>query len=141
MIINNLANIREASELKQEDMAKILGVSQSNYSRWETNKEFIPLKKLNILCNHFKVSMDYVFNFNRINTWNKKLKTDNYLIGNRIKEFRKKNNLTQKDLANFLNTSQSTVSAYESGKTILLTSFAYQICSYYKISLDWLCGN
>ena len=54
---------------------------------------------------------------------------------------RKEFNITQTDLANYLNTTHSTISAYESGKTMLLTSFAYQICNKYNISLDWLCGR
>ena len=60
MIHERLLDIREEANLKQEDMAEILKVSQSNYSRWENGKELIPLVKLNILCNYFKVSMDYV---------------------------------------------------------------------------------
>lgn len=63
------------------------------------------------------------------------------LIGFRLKTTRKKNFDTQVDLANFLKTSQSTVSAYESGKTLLLTAFAIQIVERYNISLDWLCGR
>ena len=62
-------------------------------------------------------------------------------IGKRLREFRQKNNLSQNDLAKILNTSHSTISAYENGKTILLTVFAYQICNKFKISLDWLCGR
>ena len=76
---------------------------------------------------------------------NKKIKT-NYLIvcdskyiGCRLKEFRKNHHLTQVKLANFLCTTHSTISAYESGKTLLLTAFAYQICKTYSISMDWLC--
>ena len=53
-----LLDIRIEADLRQIDMAKILKVSQSNYSRWESGQEFIPLRKLNILCNHFNISMD-----------------------------------------------------------------------------------
>jgi DNA-binding XRE family transcriptional regulator len=69
-------------------------------------------------------------------------------IKKEIKEFfkratkndRKKNNLTQKELAIFLNTTPSTICAYEKGKTLILTSFAYQICKKYNISMDYICG-
>ena len=40
-----------------------------------------------------------------------------------------------------LNTTHSTISAYESGKTKLLTIFAIEIVKKYNISLDWLCGR
>ena len=61
--------------------------------------------------------------------------------GQRLKEFRKSNEITQTELANILNTTQSTISAYESGKTTLLTAFALEIVNKYNISLDWLCGR
>ena len=35
--------------------------------------------------------------------------------------------ISQQALADLLNTSHSTISAYESGKTLILTAFAYQI--------------
>lgn len=49
--------------------------------------------------------------------------------------------LTQKELALHLNTTQSTISANENGKTKLLTAFAIQIVYKYNVSLDWICGR
>lgn len=138
-----LFDIREINDLSQEKMAKKLQVARQNYSFWETGTKFIPLKHLNNFCNIFDISMDYILKLNdlkhnnliKINTLDKKE------IGKRIKEIRIKNNVTQKELANILNTTQSTISAYEAGKTLVITSFAYQICKYFNISLDWLCGR
>lgn len=53
MYYEKLFDIRIDADLTQEGIAKILGVTQENYSRWETGKEFIPLSKLNVLCNYF----------------------------------------------------------------------------------------
>ena len=131
-----LLDIRKDYELNQKEMAEILKVSQSNYSRWENGKELIPLKKLNLLCNHFNTNMDYIVGISRNSKTIKKYQLDNKIIGSRLKEFRKKNQITQVQLANFLNTTHSTISAYESGKTTLLTAFALQIINKYKISLD-----
>ena len=58
MIGERLSDIRFDANLTQIDMAKKLKTSQANYSRWESNKELIPLKKLNLLCNYF-----YIFLF------------------------------------------------------------------------------
>ena len=69
--------------------------------------------------------------------------TDEYyydIIRDNIKKYRKEKNLTQKELALFLNTTPSTVCAYEKGKTLILTSFAYQICKRYNVSMDYICG-
>ena len=60
MDFSRLLSIREDNDLKQSDMAKILNVEQSNISRWENNKEIIPLDKLNMYANYFKVSIDYL---------------------------------------------------------------------------------
>lgn len=135
-----LFDIRELNDYSQEEISKLLKVSRQNYSFWETGTKFIPLKHLNNFCNIFNVTMDYVLKLssNNIKT-NKIKKISKKEIGKRLKEIRNNNNITQKELAAFLNTTQSTISAYEKGKTLILTSFAYQICKKYNISMDYLC--
>ena len=54
---------------------------------------------------------------------------------------REENSLTLRTLADELSTTSSTISAYETGKTLILTAFAYQICKKYKVSLDYLVGR
>lgn len=142
MILVKIKDLREEYDLTQLKMSEIMNVSKSNYARWETNESIIPLKHLNNLCNYFNVSMDYITGLSKEKNYiiiNKKLNKE--LIGKRLKEFRENNNLTQEELAKQINTSHSTISAYESGKTILLTAFAYDICKKYNISLDYLCGR
>lgn len=141
MNFEKLKDIREDNDLKQSDIAEILKTTQSNYSRWENGTELIPLKKLAIFCDYFDISMDYIIGLTRNNKGNGKHNINPDTIGENLKTLRKKNNITQKDLAKLLNTSQSTISAYESGKTTLLTAFALEIVNKYKISLDWLCGR
>ena len=141
MMSERLLDIREDANLNQEEMAEILKTTQSNYSRWETGTQLIPLEKLNLLCNYFDVSMDFVVGLTRNKNGNGKHKLDPKVIGKNIKTLREKNNITQTDLANLLNTTQSTISAYESGKNLIIISFVVQIINKYKISLDWLCGR
>ena len=83
--------------------------------------------------------MDYITRLERNNIETKKIKLAKNLIGKRIKLLRKELHLTQKDIANLLHTTQSTISAYESGETLIIIAFAYQICKAYNVSLDWLC--
>ena len=138
---NRLIDIREEADMKQEEMAQILKTTQSNYSRWENNTEFIPLKKLTLLCNYFDINMDYIFGLTDKRNSNGKHNLDLKTLSKNLRLIRKQNHLTQTDLANLLHTSQSTISAYEAGKTILLTVFAVEICKTYHVSLDWLCGR
>lgn len=141
MLFERLLDIRIEADLTQEEIAEILKTPQSNYSRWENGKELIPLKKMTELCNYFNLSMDYVIGIKREHNGNGKHLLDSREIGSRLRCFRKKYNITQCQLAKLLHTSQSTISAYESGKTIILTAFALQIVYKYHVSLDWLCGR
>lgn len=141
MNFERLQSIREDHDLKQIDIANVLNVKQVNISNWERSKEVIPLNKLNKLSNYYNVSLDYLSGLS-----NKQKKTNtcdlnSKIVGNNLRNFRREKEMTQVELASFLNTTHSTISAYESGKTLILTSFAYQICKKYNISLDWLCGK
>ncbi len=142
MLLIKIKDLRDLNDLNQIKMAEIMGVSKSTYGRWETDEAIIPLTHLNNLCNYFNVSMDYITGLNSEKNYiitNKKINKE--LIGKRLKSFRKTSGLTQEQLAAELNTSHSTISAYENGKTMLLTAFAYDIAKKYNISLDWLCGR
>lgn len=142
MIFEKLKNLRENNDLTQRQIALKLNVSKSTYNRWETGETFIPLKHLNNLCNFYNLSMDYIVNLsNNKNYDNVKNEINKKIIGKRIFYLRKKFNLSQNDLAKLLNTSHSTISAYENGKTLILTVFAYSIATKFNISLDWLCGR
>ena len=142
MNFERLFFLREEKDLTQEDIGKILNVSRVAISQWETNKEIVPLKKLNAYANYFNVSLDYIVQISNVKEYkiiNKSL--DSKIVGKRILYIRHKFGLTQKELANNLNTTHSTISAYETGKTLILTVFAYQICVKYNVSMDWLCGK
>ncbi len=136
LINDSLRILREQNGLNQKDIASILNITQPNYSRWETNEKVIPLNKLNHLCNYFHLNMDYLFGLDKKKVMQSDNILDKKLIGHNLKMFRIKNNLTQKDIANFLNTTQSTIWAYENGKTLILTSFVYQLALKYHFSID-----
>ena len=135
-----LKEVREDHDLTQNDIGKLLSISRQNYSRWETGEKIIPLKHLDTLSNYYQISFDYLCGLSKENNY-KKSNISKEKIGNRLKEFRKEKNVTQKELATVLNTTHSTISAYESGKTTLLTIFAYEIAKKYNISMDWICGK
>lgn len=58
-----LRDLREDNDEKQETVAKLLGVSQTYYSRIELGKVPLPLDKFIKLCIHYKVSADYILGF------------------------------------------------------------------------------
>ena len=141
---NRLLNMREKYELNQSDIGKIVGVDNTVICKWKKGIEIIPLKHLNTISNYYNVSMDYLLKLSNEKNYDKYLNINELnkeKMGKRIKIFRQEYNLSLRALAKELNTTSSTISAYETGKTIILTSFAYQICKKYHISLDWLCGK
>ena len=139
-----LFDLREYKDLSQIKLADYLGITQQTYSLWEKGTKIIPLKHLNNLSNFYEISMDYIVGLTdeKNNSGIIKLtELNKNEIGSRIKKIREDNNLTLRDLAKELNTTSSTISAYETDKTLILTAFAYQICIKYNVSLDWLCGK
>lgn len=58
--IEKLRALREDNDLTQEDIAKILGTSQTMYARYEREANELPIRHLVTLCKYYKVSSDYV---------------------------------------------------------------------------------
>ena len=101
-------------------MAKKLGVSRAYYSLCETNTKFMTLNRLNDFCNIFQVDIDYVYYLtNKKNNTKKINKINPKTVGNNLCTILKFNNVTQKKIAQFLNTTQSTISSYCNGHTII----------------------
>ncbi len=140
---NKLRELRENNDLSQIQIAQILNIDNSVYAKYEKEYEIIPIKYLNILCNYFNISIDYLFGFNEEKEYKGKInKIINEIeIGKRLKEFRKENKLTQSKLATILNTAQPVITNYENGKHLIATPFLYTICKKYHISADYLLGK
>ncbi len=58
----------------------------------------------------------------------------------RLKEIRKENNITQKEVANVLNVERSTYTGWENGKNTIPLKQLIKICNYYKCSIDYMTG-
>ena len=134
--------IRENKNLTQKDIANILEITRGLYAQYEIADKIIPISHLNTISNYFNISIDYLLDLNSKQKYPKsKKEIDIEKFSMRLKEFRKENKLTQEKLAKNLNTSHSVISSYESGKTLILTSFLYTICKKYNISADYLLGK
>ncbi len=55
-----IKDLREDAEKSQEEIAKILGTSQSYYAQYENGKRPIPLERMIILAKYYNVSLDYL---------------------------------------------------------------------------------
>lgn len=55
-----IRDLREASGLKQKDMAEILNCSQQVYSNYELGQRDLPTEILIRLSQYYQVSVDYI---------------------------------------------------------------------------------
>jgi len=58
MYFQRLRDMREDADLKQENIAKVLGIRQNVYSRYERGSQTIPLPHLIKLADFYGVSLD-----------------------------------------------------------------------------------
>mgnify|MGYP003412512365 CR=1 FL=1 len=59
-IYQRLKDLREDSVKSQEEIAKILGTSQSYYAQYENGKRSLPFERAVILARYYNVSLDYI---------------------------------------------------------------------------------
>ena len=117
-----LKRVRIYADLKQREVAEILGVSRNSYNMWEREYDFIPLKQLDKFCTYFHVSLDYVLGFSDVWEYPDSRSIDPKLLAKRIKRIRRENDLTQDELAKILNITRSSISKYENGVNLALVN-------------------
>lgn len=60
MKYRRIRDLREDHDLKQINVAQILNMSQTGYSKYETGENDIPTHVLIKLANYYHVSIDYL---------------------------------------------------------------------------------
>ena len=55
-----LRELREDRDMKQAEIANLLGTTQQVYSRYENGVNELPIRHLITLCRYYDVSADYV---------------------------------------------------------------------------------
>ena len=140
--LSRVKEVRLKHNLSQQDVANILDINQSTYSKFELNKAVISIDLLNKLANYYHVSLDYLLKITdnpNIQIENEEI--DKKVVGENLRKLRKKRKLYQETLALEIGTSHSLISEYESGKKLVSLTYGYAICKRYHISLDWLYGK
>lgn len=59
-MFQRIRNLREDNDLKQEQVAKILNMSQTGYSKYELGSRDIPIEVFIKLARFYNVSIDYL---------------------------------------------------------------------------------
>ena len=58
--ITRIRDLREDHDKTQQEIANVLGTSQTMYARYERGANEMPIHHLITLCNYYKVSADYL---------------------------------------------------------------------------------
>ena len=136
-------NIRIHNHLTQKEFGELLGISKSYVSDIENGYTGLSVEHINILCNHYTVSFDYMLGFSKeINKHVKKIdKIDLKILGSHIKGVRKELGITQEKLASKLNVSRPLVTHYEKGIRTIRTDDLKGLCEITGYSADWYVGK
>lgn len=60
MYFPRLRDLREDADLSQKQVAEILHIQQTVYSRYERGYQTIPVEHLLVLADYYHVSLDYL---------------------------------------------------------------------------------
>lgn len=60
LYFQRLRDLREDKDMKQADIAELLGIQQTVYSRYERGFQNIPIEHLLKLADFYDVSTDYI---------------------------------------------------------------------------------
>ena len=58
--IKRIRDLREDHDKTQQEIANLLGTSQTMYARYERGANEMPIRHLIILCKYYGVSADYI---------------------------------------------------------------------------------
>lgn len=142
MKIKRLRETRENLDLKQIDLTDLFGVTYSTISGWETGKDTIPLKQLIKYANKYNYSLDYLLGLTDKNIEYKDLKINLNTLATNLRKKRKQYGKTQQQIADIINTSQSSYAHYENARYLMPLNFLYNLSKIYNdLSVDEMLGR
>lgn len=135
-------DMREEVNKSKKVLAEELKISPSVYGRWENGKISIPTRRLYQISNYYRINLDYLLCL--INDKKTILTDENIdmnLVSKRVREIRGDFGETLRVFSKRFNTTNSTWSAYETGKTLILSDFLIELCEKHRYSADWILGR
>ena len=142
MKVKRLRETRENLDLKQIDLTDLFGITYSTISGWETGKDTIPLKQLIKYANKYNYSLDYLLVLTDKNIEYKDLKINLNTLATNLRKKRKQYGKTQQQIADIINTSQSSYAHYENARYLMPLNFLYNLSKIYNdLSVDEMLGR
>lgn len=136
-----LTQIRENKYNTQTQVANKLKIAQSTYAEYESGQTTIPLEKLCNFAVIYNIRLDYILGLSKIKEpFSKMQKFDINIMANNLKQLRKNNNLTQKELGKKLSYSDAIISKQENAKHIMTYPALIKLSKIYKVPTDFIVG-
>ncbi len=142
MYKKRLIDLKESQNKKQIELSELLKLDKDVYGHYEREETIIPIKHLIFIANYYNVSVDFIYNFTDKRQYeNNRNEINRDLTKERLKNLRIENNIHQRNFANSVGVSKSTISGYERKINTISTTCLYYICKKYNISADYLLGK
>lgn len=152
-----LRELRKENGLSQEEIANRLSVSQQSYARWESGNHTPTLDTLEKVSNYFKVTIAYLVGETNVRqfTDNKQEvykvpqeearaleldNTANTTFGERLRQVRELEGLTQVEVAKGLEISQPLYQAWETGRKNAKKETIKRLSDFFGVSYSYLLG-
>ncbi len=137
IIFKRIKQLTIKQNLSQNEIANKLNVKRPTYAGWELGTNTITLRRLYLLSNYYKYSIDYITGLSKINNFEYSSNDIKFkVVGNNLRSLKKKVNLTQKEVATFFKIATSTYTLYELGTILIPTNCIYKIAKKLNYSMN-----
>ncbi len=135
MIGEYLQENRLKNGIQSKELAKKIDVSKTQISRYETDRSTPPIQKL------IEIKIALNLNLNELNHINNNKKISGKTLGEKIKNIRLENNLTQDEFAKLFNLNLANISTYENDISRPTIYTLIKISNKYKIPIETFLEN
>lgn len=125
---------------KPADLAKFLGITNSQMSAWKTRQTDPPAKYITRIAEFLGVTVDYLLTGNDVSHEIPVDRSFGFKFPALFAGLLKDRNISNYKAAKDLGVSQSTIKNWADGLTFPDTQKLYELCQYFGVSADYLVG-
>ena len=128
-----IKKLRDILCLSQDDFGDRIGITGSAVSHLEQGRRNITNQVITSICREFNVSEKWLrYGEGEI------FVNNNLVMSERLKQIRKKSDMTQQEFADRLGVSRSNIATYETSKSFPSASIISLICKEFNVNENWL---